>query len=132
MATIEELRQSLPYPQTYTPQVAAGAAVTMARQPGAAHELVLHPYLLCQDWDKRVFFHWKDSHQAHTLEITRIVEDTPERFVFRASEDEPVTYTLTSLTIEAFDRYFREEYERRGSVPDFPTQAALHAWLLRR
>ena len=132
MATIEELRQTLPDPQTYTPRVAANAAVMMERQPGAVHELVLHPFLLCQDWDKRVFLHWKDSHQAHTLEITRIVEDSPERFVFRASEDEPVTYAVTPLTLETFDRYFREGYERQGSVPDFATQAALHAWLLRR
>ncbi len=132
MATIEELRQTLPYPQTYTPRVAANTAVCMERQPGAGIDLVLHPYLLCQDWDKRVFFHWKDSHQAHTLEITRIVEDTPERFIFRASEDEPVTYTLSALTVEMFDRYFREGYERQGNVPDFTSQSALHAWLLRR
>jgi hypothetical protein len=132
MATVEELRQTLPYPQTYAPRVARDAALSLVREPGAGLELVLHAYLLCQDWDKRVFIHWKDAHSAHTLEITRILEDTPERFCFHANEEEPVTYTLTPLTVDCFDRCFREGYERQGHVPEFPDAAALHAWLLRR
>src|SRR5829696_9766392 len=77
MVTVEELRQSLPYPQTYTPQVALKAALSMERQPGVGIDLVLRPYILCQDWDKRVFIHWKDSRGVRTLEITRILEDSP-------------------------------------------------------
>ena len=132
MTTIDELRQTLPYPQTYTPRVAQDAALCLDRDPGTGSELALLAYLLCQDWDKRVFIHWKDSRQAHTREVTRILEDTAERFCFRASEAEPVTYTLTPLTVECFNRFMREGYERQGHVPEFADQASLHAWLLRR
>jgi len=132
MTTVEEIRQTLPYPQTYVPKVAEGRALGMEREPGAGIDLVLQAYILCQDWDKRVFIHWKDSRQAHTLEITRITEDTSERFVFRASEAEPVTYILEPLTLDCFTRFMRESYERQGNVPDFADDAALHAWLLRR
>ncbi|MGE0542494.1 MAG: hypothetical protein AB7R89_20190 [Dehalococcoidia bacterium] len=132
MVTVEELRQSLPYPQTYTPKVALKAALSMERQPGAGIDLVLKPYILCQDWDKRVFIHWKDSRGVRTLEITRILEDSPERFQFHVNEEIPVTYTLSPLTLACFNNTLREAYERQGNVPDFPDDAALHAWLLRR
>ena len=132
MATVEELRKNLPYPQTYTPKVAEKAALSLERDPGVGIDLVLKPYILCQDWDKRVFIHWKDSRGVRTLEITRILEDTPERFSFHANEDVPVTYTLSPLTIECFDSALRESFERQGHVPDFTDEAALHAWLLRR
>jgi len=132
MATVEELRASLPYPQTYTPAVAQNAALAMERDPGTGIDLVLKPYILCQDWDKRVFIHWKDSRGVRTVEITRIVEDTPERFSFHANEEITVTYTLTPLTIDCFNTTLRDTFERQGPVPDFQDQAALHAWLLRR
>ena len=132
MATIEELRQSLPYPQTYTPAVAQNAALALERVPGVGVDLVLKPYILCQDWDKRVVIHWKNNRGVRTLEITRIVEDTPERFSFHANEETVVTYTLTPLTIECFDESLREQFERQGHVPDFQDRAALHSWLLRR
>ena len=132
MATVEELRQNLPYPQTYTPKAAEKAALSMERNPGAGIDLVLKPYILCQDWDKRVFIHWKDGRGVRTLEITRIVEDTRERFSFHANEETPVTYTLTPLTIARFNDTLREGFERQGHVPDFSDEAALHAWLLRR
>lgn len=132
MATIDELRETLPYPQTYVPAVAKGRALVMQREPGSGIDLVLHGYLLCQDWDKRVFFHWKDARSAHTLEVTRILDDTPERFRFHANEETPVTYALTPLTPERFTSEFRDRYERQGSVPDFADERALHAWLLRR
>jgi hypothetical protein len=136
MATIEELRERLPYPTTYVPLVAGQgeqtSALQLARQPGTDGEVVLRPYILCQDWDKRVFLHWKDERRAHTLELTRILEDTAERFCFHASEEQPVTYTLTPLTLAVFNAGVREEYERHGHVPDFTDDGALHAWLLRR
>jgi hypothetical protein len=132
MVTVEELRQSLPYPQTYTPEVAQKAALSMERLPGVGVDLVLKPYILCQDWDKRVFIHWKDSRGVRTLEITRILEDSPERFQFHANEEIPVTYTLIPLTLACFNGALRESYERQGNVPDFADEAALHAWLLRR
>lgn len=132
MATIEELRQTLPYPQTYTPKVAEKVALSLERDPGRGIELVLRPYILCQDWDKRVFIHWKDSRGVRTLEITRIIEDSPGRFQFHANEEVPVTYTLTPLTLACFNDALRESYERQGNVPDFTDEAALHAWLLRR
>jgi hypothetical protein len=132
MVTVEELRHSLPYPQTYTPTVAQQAALTMERDPGVGIDLVLKPYVLCQDWDKRVFIHWKDSRCVHTLEITRILDDTPEQFSFHANEEIPVTYTLRPLTLRRFNDTLRESYEREGNVPDFADDAALHAWLLRR
>lgn len=132
MATIEQLRQDLPYPQTYTPLVAQQAALAMEREPGVGIDLVLKPYILCQDWDKRVFIHWKDNRGVRTLEITRIMEDTPERFSFHANEEVPVTYTLTPLTLACFNSTLRDGYERQGNVPDFQDEAALHAWLLRR
>jgi hypothetical protein len=132
MVTIDELRHNLPYPQTYTPEVARKAALSMEREPGVGIDLVLKPYILCQDWDKRVFIHWKDSRGVRTLEITRILEDTPQRFSFHANEEIPVTYTLTPLTLECFNGTLRESYERQGNVPDFADEAALHAWLLRR
>ncbi len=132
MATIEEIRRTLPYPQTYTPKVAEKVALSLERDPGIGIELVLRPYILCQDWDKRVVIHWKESRQVRTLEITRILEDTPACFAFRASEEEPVTYTLTPLTLECFNSLLRESYERQGNVPDFTDEHSLHAWLLRR
>lgn len=132
MATVEELRQTLPYPQTYTPKVAADPALSMTREPGVGIELVLRPYLLCQDWDKRVFIHWRDAQGTRTLEVTRILEDTEGSFRFHASEAEPVTYALEPLTLDCFNRFLREGYERQGNVPDFADDAALHAWLLRR
>lgn len=132
MVTVEELRRSLPYPQTYTPEVAHKAALSLERLPGVGVDLVLKPYILCQDWDKRVFIHWKDSRGVRTLEITRILEDSAERFQFHANEEIPVTYTLIPLTLACFNGALRESYERQGNVPDFADEAALHAWLLRR
>lgn len=132
MATVEELRQTLPYPQTYVPEAGRAHALVMERQPGTSASLVLHGYLLCQDWDKRVFFHWRDGRSAHTLEVTRILDDTPQLFRFHANEAEPVTYSLTPVTVAEFTARFREQYERQGSVPDFADDAALHGWLRRR
>jgi hypothetical protein len=132
MATVEELRHTLPYPQTYTPKVAVKAALSMERDPGVGIDLVLKPFILCQDWDKRVVIHWKDGRGVRTVEITRILEDTPGRFSFHANEEIPVTYTLSPLTIECFNKTLRESYERQGHVPEFTDEAALHAWLLRR
>jgi hypothetical protein len=132
MATVDELRQTLPYPQTYTPAVAHKAALALERDPGVGIDLVLKPYILVQDWDKRVFIHWKNSRGVRTLEITRILEDTPARFSFHANEDVPITYTLTPLTLACFNDTLRDAYERQGNVPDFADEAALHAWLLRR
>jgi hypothetical protein len=132
MATIDEIRETLTYPNTYTPRVAEGRAVTLTRRPGAGVELALRPYLLCQDWDKRVVIHWTDNHGPHSLEVTRIMEDTPERFSFHANEPELIEYRLEPLTRELFDRELRGGYHRQGHVPDFADDAALSAWLLRR
>lgn len=136
MATIEELRQTLPYPQPYTPVVESApgrpTALQVEQEPGGVPGLALRATVLCQDWDKRVVIHWIDEQGSHTLEMTRIIEDTPERFRFRASEEQATVYTLTPLTLETFNRYFREDYERVGHVPDFADEATLHQWLLRR
>lgn len=132
MTTVDELRQTLPYPHTYTPKVAAHAALSLTREPGVGVALALKPFLLCQDWDKRVVIHWRDTDKGRTMAITRILEDSEERFSFHADEQEPATYVLTPLTLECFASHFRDGYERQGNVPDFRNEAALSAWLLRR
>ncbi len=132
MTTIESLR-TLTYPSTYMPAVAGPAErrnVLLVETVAGPEGIAVHPFLLCQDWDKRVVIHWEDDHGSHTFTVLEIVADATDRFEF-VREDEPSgRVTLTPLTFERFEREYRPYDPEAGNVPGFESEEQFRRWFL--
>ncbi len=132
MTTMDSVR-ALAYPVTCMPVVAGTAEhrnVLLVETDGGAEGIALHPFLLCQDWDKRVVIHWEDDHGSHTYTVLQIVVDNTDRFEF-VREDEPAgRVALTVLTFERFEREYRSQDPDAGSVPQFESEEQFRRWFL--
>ncbi len=132
MTTMDSVR-ALAYPRTCMP-AASGTAehrnVLLVETDRGAEGIALHPFLLCQDWDKRVVIHWEDDHGSHTFTVLEIVADGAHRFEF-VREDEPSgRVTLTPLTFERFEREYRPLDPEAGNVPGFESEEQFRRWFL--
>jgi len=125
--------RELRYPANYCPAVAGPPEhrnVLLVETEAGAEGLALHPLLLCQDWDRRVVIHWEDHQRAHTFTVVDILTDTPERFEFLSESEPPVYVRLTPLSLERFEREFRDQYAEAGALPSFETEEQFRHWFL--
>jgi len=132
MTTIESLR-TLTYPGTYMPAVAGPAErrnVLLVETAAGPEGIAVHPFLLCQDWDKRVVIHWEDDHASHTFTVLEIVTDGTDRFEFVREDEPPGNVTLTPLTFERFEREYRSQDPEAGNVPGFENEEQFRRWFL--
>ncbi len=131
MTTMESLRQ-LPYPGTYMPAVSGPPDrrnVLVAEGAAGPEGIALRPFLLCQDWDRRVVIHWEDDRGSYTYTVTDVLEDTPERFTFTREDAPGGTVTLTPLTRERFEALFRQR-DGAQQIPQFDTDEQFRRWFL--
>lgn len=132
MATMMDL-QALAYPRTYMPAVAGPADrrnVLLVETAAGAEGVAVRPFLLCQDWDRRVVIHWEDDHRSYTYTVTDVLMDTPERFEFRREDAPAGLVTLTPLGFDRFEREFRARDPEAGSVPRFESEDQFRRWFL--
>lgn len=132
MTTMQEL-QELAYPGTRMPLVAGPAEnrnVLLVETERGPEGIALHPFLLCQDWDKRVVIHWEDDHGSRTYTVLGIAADAADRFEFER-EDEPAgTVRLTPLNFERFEQEYRAHDPEAGNVPRFENEEQFRRWFL--
>ena len=132
MTAMARLR-TLAYPASYIPTVAGPLErrhVLLVETEAGPEGIALHPLLLYQDWDGRVVIHWEDHQGAYTFTVVDILVDTPECFEFLSESEPPVYVRLTPLTLERFEREFRDQYAEAGAFPGFETEEQFRHWFL--
>lgn len=131
MTTMAHMRE-LTYPRTYMPAVAGPVErrnVLLVETAAGAEGIAVHPFLLCQDWDKRVVIHWEDDHGSQTCTILDIITDIEDAFEF-VRDAEPSAVRLTPLSFDRFEREYRSRDPEAGSVPRFESEEQFRHWFL--
>jgi hypothetical protein len=129
---MQDLRE-LAYPRTMMPAVAGIADhrnVLLVESDSGPEGIAVRPFLLCQDWDKRVVIHWEDDRGSYTFTVTDVVADEPGKFEFIRADEPAGRVWLTPLTFERFESEWRNRDPEAGNVPQFDSEDQFRRWFL--